>query len=287
MIRALRGLRGAAAYRFVLRDWAPLFDHAASAQVLETKRFTQNLVPQVSPGPAGRRILSFAPHPDDDAFGAGGTLLRAARRGVEVRSLCCTDASPEPATARTIEEETRAVAKAMGAEVEFLRYPLRRIPRREPRLEAALRRAFEGFRPEALFLPFLLDDHDDHRRVNQLLLDASTRVDLGAPEVWAYQVYSTVLPNVAVDITEHAEAKRDLIRTWQHLPGERDWAHYVLGRNAADCRYVPSPRKEPRYAEVFFVVPLHEYLDLCRRYFARPAGEVYYTPDYRAEEAGA
>lgn len=282
MIRALRR-RGAAAYRFVLRDWTPLFDGAASAQLLETKRFTQNLAPEVSPGPRARRILSLSPHPDDDAFGAGGTLLRSARAGAEVRGICCTDASGDPATARTIEEETRAVAKGLGTEVEFLRYPLRRIPRREPRLEAALRRGFEGFRPDALFLPFLLDDHDDHRRVNHVLLDAASRMDLGAPEVWAYQVYSTVLPNVAVDITAEAETKRELIRTWQHLPGDRDWAHYVLGRNAADCRYVPSPRKEPRYAEVFFVVPLAEYLDLCRRYFTRPPGEVYYTPHYRAE----
>ena len=36
------------------------------------------------------RLGTVFAHPDDETLGAGGTLIRAARRGAEVHSLCLT-----------------------------------------------------------------------------------------------------------------------------------------------------------------------------------------------------
>ena len=41
------------------------------------------------------------------------------------------------------------------------------------------------FNPEALFITFLLDDHDDHRRANELLLTIAPRLSVHPKEVWA------------------------------------------------------------------------------------------------------
>lgn len=70
---------------------------------------------------------------------------------------------------------------------------------------------------------------------------------------------------------------------WQSVSGERRWSHYALGRNAANCRYVPS--KKPAYAETFFVVPVREYMELCARYFGNRPRILYYGSHY-VESAG-
>lgn len=269
-------------YRFVLRDWLPLFDLEASAQVLETRRFAQNLEPVRLEGPASDRLLVLAPHPDDDTIAAGGTLLRAAARGAEVHVAYLTDGDADPARARAIRDEASAVCAEMGAKATFLGCAPRAIPLDGgiPGRLAALVREVE---PGAVLLPFLLDDHDDHRRASQLLLRTAPLLPRADFEVWAYQVYSTVLPNVVVDITELAERKRALVRMWRSVHGDRDWAHYALGTNAANGRYLPGARAA--YAETFFVVPAAEYLDLCARYFAHPPERIYRAPAYRASSA--
>jgi len=75
------------------------------------------------------------------------------------------------------------------------------------------------------------------------------------------------------------EKKRELIRMWKTVSGDRDWAHYILGINASNCRYIGS--KKPVYAETFFVVPFEEYMELCALYFSGGAQNVYYRKSYR------
>ena len=98
--------------------------------------------------------------------------------------------------------------------------------------------------------------------------------------MWSYQIYTTVLPNVVVDITEEVKFKRKLIKIWKSVRGNRDWAHYVLGMNAMNCRYIPGEKEV--YAESFFTLPISEYLELCEKYFGNPVSKIYYTDYYRS-----
>lgn len=263
-----------AAYRFVLRDLRPVLEMPQAALLLETKRFSQLIRPVPMHGPSARRVVVVAPHPDDDIFGPGGTLLHLAAAGVSIRTIYVTDGTTrDPAQLRG---EAMEACRAIAAEPVFLGLPLRNIPLDAASVER-FRSAIAGFTPDAIFIPFLLDDHDDHRRVNELLQRAFPSGGLSA-EVWAYQVYSSLPPNVVVDITDVAERKRDLVRLWRHANGERNWAHFVLGTNAANCRHIAGTGEI--YAETFFVVPGREYLDLCARYFSGPAGRVYREANY-------
>ena len=123
----------------------------------------------------------------------------------------------------------------------------------------------------------MLDDHDDHRRINHLLLEALRGVEITA-EVWAYQIYSTLVPNVVVDISEQVSEKRALMEMWKFAKGDRDWPHYILGLNATNCRYIPG--KGEIYGEAYFVVPLAEYLSLCELYFSNSPNELYSGVNY-------
>ena len=114
-------------------------------------------------------------------------------------------------------------------------------------------------------LPFLLDDHIDHRRASALLLAVAEQIH-PRTEIWAYQVYSQLPGNVVVDITEMANAKAEIVEMFKSQTNKRDWAHYILGMNAFTSRLLNTSIHKP-YAEAFFVLPLNEYKDLCEMYF--------------------
>jgi LmbE family N-acetylglucosaminyl deacetylase len=174
-------------------------------------------------------------------------------------------------------EEAKRVAAALGYETRFLPYFSKELPI-DREVQDVLREELRTFRADTLFLPFLCDDHDDHRRASHVLWLAHRRLPLPSVEVWAYQVYTALLANVVSDISAVAEAKRQAIRTWASQAGSRDWAHFALGLNAFNSRFLP-PGAGERHAETFFVVPLNDYCDLCASYFA-DAGKCYYSEGY-------
>lgn len=250
-------------YRPFCAPWRRFSDLDALSRVLESKRFSENGAPTLRSHPTGTRILVLAPHPDDDIFGAGGTLLRSIANGATVHTLCITGGERDPASAvaQQREQETIAVARAAGMSVDFWRLPTRTW--RPDAQTDALRRVVASFAPDTIFLPFLADDHPDHRAVSDLFLQALPDVSC---EVWAYQVYSTVLPNVIVDITDVLEKKLRLVRMWESQRAHRDWVHYLRGMHAMNSRFLKT--NESRFAEMFFVVPAATYRGLCTRYFS-------------------
>jgi LmbE family N-acetylglucosaminyl deacetylase len=113
---------------------------------------------------------------------------------------------------------------------------------------------------DCLFVPILLDDHDDHRRANQLLWHAWRRGFVrNDTEVWCYQVYSPIISNIVVDISSVADRKAAAVRMWKSQMKIRKFDHYILGFNAFNIRLLPKAR----YVEAFFVVPMLEYGELC------------------------
>lgn len=266
-------------YKFLLKNLEPLFELKYAATVLETKRFFQVMQPIVMDRPHGTRFIIIAPHCDDDTFGAGGTLLKLAAVSAEITIIYVAEAGRNKEQIADIEMEALVQANELQARIEFLRAPIGAIPISGPVLDRLSDLLKEG-RPDAVFSTFLLDDHDDHRRVNHLLARALRRAGL-APEMWLYQIYSTVPPNVAIDITNEMDSKRSLMAMWKSVEGNRNWPHYIAGLNAAACRYVPG--REERYAEPFFVMPCQEYLALCDRYFSHSPKELYRRSSYHGK----
>ena len=234
-------------YKFIMKDWVPLRDLNALSEALESKRFSQNLECVAIDTPKARKALVIAPHPDDDTLSSGGTLLRLVRKGCDVTVLYLTSGTDD-----RIKKEAEEVSSELGTRVEFWRYPAKGIEITRESKER-LKRLCSDIRPDIIFIPFIADDHDDHRRAAQLFYETFKDVrDLDC-EVWAYQGYSTVLSNVAVDITDVIDRKTELVNLWKTARAHRDWAHYIRGLNAFNSRFLKT--KEPRYAELFFVVP--------------------------------
>jgi LmbE family N-acetylglucosaminyl deacetylase len=266
-----------AAYLFFIKDWRSLGDLQRCADAAATFRHSVNLEPLVSRGPEVRRILVIAPHPDDEMLGPGGTLIAALALGARARVLYLTKG--KPAHHGDLVRETLAVAASIGYETRFMDHCARHLPL-DAETVNRLRAEIEDFVPQVLMLPFLCDDHDDHRRASHLLwLTAQGLVPMPDIEIWAYQVYSALIPNVVVDITAVAERKRKAIAGWSSQAASRDWGHFALGLNAFNSRFLPRATS-PRYAEAFFVVPLRDYLELCAGYFAGGSCVPYYSDAY-------
>jgi LmbE family N-acetylglucosaminyl deacetylase len=265
-------------YKFQSKNWSSLRDLEGCARVLSQMSFRTDQEPVLSDGPKGQRILVIAPHPDDEMIGAGGTLIKAIRRGAEVRVLYLTSGKGD--TARILEEETLAVSRKVGYSVDFLRQPQKRIPLDGDFISEVARR-IAGFDLDALLVPVLLDDHDDHRRASHVLLKVFEFGGIPqSVEVWGFQVYTALRGNVVVDICDVKEDKAKYIAMWSSQMLIRDWSHYSLGLNAYHCRFVRNTAGEA-YGESFVVLPIHEYVGLCSSYFQGDGTDAYYTSWYR------
>ena len=267
-------------YQFFIKNYIALGELQRAADTMNTLRHAQILQCTERTAPSGARITILAPHPDDEILGAGGTLALARAAGCQVHTIYLTPGSSKLADTNPL-IESQGNAAEFGYTTRFLDLPTDAIPVDDAAAKA-LADAIAEHRPDFLWLPFLLDDEDDHRRASELLMHAVQRGFLTArPRIWAYQVYTSLPANVIVDITEVAAAKERAINRYTSQRRVRDWAHYALGLNAYNTRFLPgnAPR---RYAETFFDLPLADYVDLCASYFRPPAGAAYLKPAYRA-----
>ena len=131
---------------------------------------------------AAKRVLIFAPHPDDAEFHAGGFLAKLKAEGADILIVTATDgccgtyhASREELAAIR-QAEAEAAAKIQGAEVRFLGYhdfELNTVPAGE--LCEKLVRIIREYRPDTVLAEdaYGADEvHPDHRALAWAALDA-------------------------------------------------------------------------------------------------------------------
>lgn len=244
------------AYKFVIKSWTQETNVKKAAQLLNTARFSEQIKPLVMGRPEGKKIAVIAPHPDDEMIGPGGTLIKAAQKGAAIHVIYIT--SGDDGEAKEREAESQNVCDKLGWHATFFRQAMD-ISTWD---KGILQKTLTALVPDIVMIPFLLDDHDHHREVNRLLLGVA---DLTA-EIWAYQVYSAVLPNVVIDITDVAEKKAEYIHCYKSQMVSRDWAHFALGLNAWTSRFL-STHGQARCAEGFSVMPFADYQDLIKTYY--------------------
>ena len=144
--------------------------------------------------PTLARTLIVAPHPDDDAIGAGGLIQRAVAGGARVRVVFATDgesnAWPQRFTHKKLvirkderarwgamrrEEALEALAR-LGVErdaARFLGFPDQKIAVLAragcPKILDALRAVVDEFQPTLIVSPSSRDLHADHRALSWFL----------------------------------------------------------------------------------------------------------------------
>jgi len=215
---------------------------------------------------AGSCAIVFAPHPDDEIIGCGGTLLRLIEAGARVVSVQATDGSdsaalreaPEEARRTVRLEEARAVAEAAGIQETVFWRADNRAFRMTDALVGQAAELLEKHRPRLIFTTFLTDIHPDHLTLNRILARAIVRAGaaLEGSLVLGYEVWSLAPPGLVCDVTDVRARQEELL--WRYATAMKvdDFIELCERRNRYNAIRLLS---RAGYAEAFHVTPARDY----------------------------
>jgi LmbE family N-acetylglucosaminyl deacetylase len=195
-----------------------------------------------------RSCLVLAPHPDDETFGCGATIMRKIAAGVSVNLVIATDgrhshhsrkiSAEELAGIR--EEEARRAFAILGLAAEnaiFLRFEDGLLAEHRPVLLDRLVDILDRVQPDELFVPSATDVHPDHRALSEIgrtLAERYNRMILYEypiwfwhPSVWRLGYFLKLRPRT-VETGHFVLRKREAIEAYRsqvtNLAGEPSWA---------------------------------------------------------------
>ncbi len=172
-----------------------------------------------------RRILVLAPHADDEVLGCGGTLALRTACGAEVHIVVTFDGAAGDPRGHFEAEDYVACregeARRGGAHLGLLSYEFWRLseghtPRDEelrrflPKLEAVV----DDFAPDLILAPWGGESHTDHAslaRAVELWMLAQDDAEASC-EVWGFEVWSDLAPELLVDVSAVWEQKLAALR---------------------------------------------------------------------------
>ncbi|HVZ02937.1 MAG TPA: PIG-L deacetylase family protein [Dongiaceae bacterium] len=237
--------------------------------------------PQLLDLPPGTRMLVLAPHPDDESIGCGGTLARWRRAGRAAKVLFLTDGrlgsrslramaehDPQRAEAerRLVETRREEAALAMQAlavdEFAFADAPDGELWRRVEPVAGLVARAIEESGADLIMLPFLTDRHPDHIAAGACLLGALRQMSsarLSGLTCAGYEVWSPILANAVVDITDSVEQKKAAIAVYRSQLQDTNYLDGAISLNRfrAISNLLPGT-----HAEAFYVAPAKTFMEL-------------------------
>ncbi len=203
--------------------------------------------------PAGPWLV-FAPHPDDETFGMGGSLLLARQRGIATHVVFVTDgALGGDGDRQALVAQRMAEARAAAVELEVDSIHFLGQPDRGLRLsEGLLQRTTELVRelgPASVFFPNPLEFHPDHRVTAQLAWQACSRIEASSIDCYGYEI-STLAPiNVLLDVTDFAEKKYQVVKMYASQLTQAKYLALVQALDTARTFSLPIDRVA---AEGFF-----------------------------------
>lgn len=264
---------------FFINHWGNIPDIQSARNLVCAMRHSHSIPTEVSETLNAQSILIIAPHPDDELIGCGGALIKCKETGGTVHVFYLTQGSR--LQNGEVINEIKKSAEYLGYSQFFLDFYAKEI-KVNFSLINDLANYINQLNPDAIFLPFLLDDHDDHRIASQLIYYAAQENLLKwKGQIWAYQVYTVLHANRYLNITDVIDKKCHAISFLNSQLKKRDWIHYVKGLNAFNSRF--SAKRDQKYLESYFVLPLSDYLDYCRIYFSGTSS-CYKTESYNQIE---
>jgi N-acetylglucosamine malate deacetylase 1 len=214
------------------------------------------------------RVLIVAPHPDDEAIGCSGTILRHIQSGDEVVVVIATDgrrsqaaATPDEMAASRKNEATE-VARRLGLKPpEWLGLP--EGAWEVPELQAGLSDVLTRHQPTLIYAPSRVDFHPEHLAVAHALagaLDSTAVARSVQARVRIYQVQvplTRILTNVIVDVSSVLAQSVAALRAYESQSGP---IQCVYRRR----RYGALSHRLPGSVEEFWEITADQYAELHR-----------------------
>jgi N-acetylglucosamine malate deacetylase 1 len=213
----------------------------------------------------GKTVWVMSPHPDDDAIGCGGAIIKHVLMGHDVRIiyLCSGDKGIKGVRAddskRIRKSEAQNAAIIMGISLNnlyFLNFDDDSLINHVEKASNKVSDLFKLFPPQIIYLPSFLDNHSDHYATNDVLKKCNLKNTL----ISAYEVWTPLIPNRIVDISENIAQKENAINAHHSQLKALPYDKAILGLN--QYRAKMYTKKNIEYAEAFLALPWNIYITL-------------------------
>jgi len=175
-----------------------------------------------------RSAMVFAPHPDDETLGCGGTIIKKTEQGATVHVVFITSGGQSHVQHMTPEEmipirqaEGLAACQALGLKgtgVHFLGLRDGYLAQQIDEGTEAVRRLLRHHRPEEVFVTCGKEPSDDHCAANAIVRRAIL-LENQSTIVWEYPIWWwNQWPWLGLDRTAIRHPKRSIMAIWQGLP---------------------------------------------------------------------
>jgi LmbE family N-acetylglucosaminyl deacetylase len=114
----------------------------------------------------------------------------------------------------------------------------------------------KDFDPDIVYLPSLFDRHNDHLAVNHHLAGLYRKYGYNFM-VCAYEVWTALVPNLVIDITDTIAEKKEALSRYKSQLASNDWIEAAVSLN----RYRGVTSGAGKFAEGFMRYSTREY---CR-----------------------
>jgi LmbE family N-acetylglucosaminyl deacetylase len=211
-------------------------------------------LPEILTSPRAGRVLVFAPHPDDEVLGCGGALALHARQGDPIRVVVAFDGRRGDAgwsgSAQELVARRRAEAQEAGSCLGPLEYRFWGLPEGHEPAAEELQRGIDRaraeiaeFRPRTIYTPSPSEHHLDHHvlaRVVEFALAAGDPAGCDPEEALSYEVWTPLVPDLVLDVTDVIEHKRAALERHRSQTGHTPLVHAALGLAAQRSLYLAA-----------------------------------------------
>lgn len=224
---------------------------------------------------SANRILVFAPHPDDDILGCGGSIARHVQKGGRVKIVYLTSGESGSLDISKIdlgdlrESEARAAASLLGVEeTQFLRWPDGYLAVQRTYLQI-LTSLIRAERPDRVYLPHSQDAVSDHLVTHQLVMEAVRRAAgpwyqecPGEPwqvgTVLGYEIWTPIsAPGFSADISAYMDKKLNALREHRSQLAGYAYDDAITGLN----RYRAVMNGRSQFCECFQLLKVASIMD--------------------------
>lgn len=193
---------------------------------------------QATPVPPARCVLVFAPHPDDEVFGCGGSLALHVRAGHPVHVVLLTDGGHQEEShdgsssryAATRLQESQQAAQLLGLQPPRCWNLADRQVQYNEALVQRMLDVIAELQADVVYAPSPWELHPDHRATCLAALEAARRLGQGLT-LCLYEVSAPLRPNRLVDLSEVWPVKQTAMQTFASQEAKLPYASFIGALN--------------------------------------------------------
>lgn len=161
-----------------------------------------------------RKIIVFAPHPDDETLACGGTIVKKIQEGYEVYVVVMTDGRhshdlvlglkepPPEAIAKIRAKEVKEATAILGVQSDnliLLGFEDSNLKQYVAKAKERTVQILDEIRPVEVFVTYRDDDSEDHRAAYQIVKDSIREANL-LTRLYEYPVWDGKIPRSGLKV---------------------------------------------------------------------------------------